>query len=87
MNESSLGIYGTLAARFSDFENIDFIFGTPTLRPHFYLPPNEHFLREANSEFSAEESEIFALVVVGGGACGISWSTVFRTGADGNSRG
>jgi hypothetical protein len=57
-NESPLVFYGTLVSNFNAFEDTVSNFPAPAFSPHFYLLLNEHFLLEANPEFSAQGVEL-----------------------------
>jgi len=54
-NQSPLGIYGTFAANYTDFQDAVGNFPSPVFSPHFYMLLNEQFLLEVNPEFRAED--------------------------------
>lgn len=57
-NESPLGIYGTFAANYTDFQDALGNVPSPVFSPHFYMLLNEQFLLEVNPEFRAEDVEL-----------------------------
>jgi hypothetical protein len=57
-NESPLGIYGTFAGNYADFQDGNGSFPSPVFSPHFYMLLNEQFLLEVNPEFRAQGVEL-----------------------------
>jgi hypothetical protein len=57
-NESPLSIYGTLTANFVSFQDSKSTFPAPDFSPHIYLLLNEHFLLEANPDFSGSTLDV-----------------------------